>query len=309
MSDQFDSTFEDNLTLVDDEGRVVIQVGLLVTLYFENGPDLDKRKAVAACFEEYRSMCGGYLRWAHPSNRGFQSLDRPPERDPSQWLLREGLEDEGWEFYWHGGKQSDSASHFKVQAMGASKGRTYVSYFSACLPLTWFADYPGDFPSLVQNWCRKLQPLHGYGGIAILESPRLSVAQTHERTVYAMARRFPGLEVDYPESHVIYLKDGIKGGSWLTILAEYWILKLGGLFSVRNQLGEGFIPLEYPGGVVIQAGVAPQIGDVNRRISLDLYRRLAQVLQPIRIKEHGRFHSSEDSFDLNATKEWLTRFD
>jgi len=41
------------LTLRDDTGRMVLDVGLMATLYFTNGHLLERRRAVAACFEEF----------------------------------------------------------------------------------------------------------------------------------------------------------------------------------------------------------------------------------------------------------------
>ena len=41
------------MTRRDDTGRTVLDVGLMSTLYFTNGHLLERRRAVAACFEEF----------------------------------------------------------------------------------------------------------------------------------------------------------------------------------------------------------------------------------------------------------------
>ena len=53
-----------------------------------------------------------------------------------------------------------------------------------------------------------------------MESPYERIRTQYETTVYRIAKQFPGLEVDDPTGHCIWLEqeDGIKGGNWLTIL-------------------------------------------------------------------------------------------
>ncbi|HYO59189.1 type VI immunity family protein [Archangium sp.] len=296
----------------DDEGHVVLQVGLLATLYFENAGSQPVREAVAACFEEYRTLCGPHLHWAHPSRRGFQKLDAPPDVDPARWLrdpsLQNQFEEEGWEFYWHGGRTKEEASHFRVHALGRPRrGQEELGYFSASLPLDWFANHPGSFSELVLGWCRRLRPLHGYGGFGVMESTRLSLAQAYGPAAYGLARRFPGLELDDPLVHVLYLRHGIKGNNWLTVLADSWVKTLGGLELLTKKLGEGFTFHSYPGGVMIQTGPHPQLGDVNRRLEPVGYRQLAQVLRPIRIRSHRGFAAF--GLDKERSLAWLTRFD
>jgi hypothetical protein len=300
------------LTVRDEDGLVVLQIGFSITFYFKEGHTQPVRERVAQCFDIYRLLCGPHLKWAHPGNRGFQKLDKPADKDPSQWLREPDsdgqLMSSGWEFYWHGGKTKEEANHFRVTAVGAaSRHGDELSFFSASLPLSWFADHEGSFPSLAMKWCQILKPEHGYGGLSILESPRLSIAQTHGAVAYAMARRFPGLELDDPTTHVLYLKDGIKGGNWLTVLSEQWLDKLGGISVLSQKLGPEFQFYPYVDGAVIQAGPTPELGDVNRQLIPVRYRHLAQVLRPIRAPLHSGFHG----FGLTREKseEWLARFD
>lgn len=66
-----------------------------------------------------------------------------------------------------------------------------------------------------------------------------------------MARRFPGIEADYPNVHVLYLKNGIKSVNWLTILNEQRLSEVGGKVALEKQLDDNFKFYEYPGGIVI----------------------------------------------------------
>lgn len=138
-----------------------------------------------------------------------------------------------------------------------------------------------------------------------MASPRASVSQKHGPAAYGLARRFPGLELDDPLVHVLYLREGIKGNNWLTVLADSWVKSLGGLELLTKKLGEGFTLHPYPGGVMIQTGPHPQLGDVNRQLEPVGYRQLAQVLRPIRVRSHGGFLG----LDQERSLAWLARFD
>jgi hypothetical protein len=50
----------------------------------------------------------------------------------------------------------------------------------------------------------------------------------------------PGVlgKVDYPAIHSIDGASGIKGVDWLTVLADTWLEKLGGVEAVRAQLDD-----------------------------------------------------------------------
>lgn len=182
MSEDYDFNLKKHLSVADDQGTIVIQISLLATFYFDTAHLPQTQKAVSECFEEYIGMCGENLRWvAHPKDYSWRRIGSYPVPLPKEWFQSQNLgEGDSWEFDYHGGKQPDEASHFAIRAVGTSKlmseKRGRLSYIGFYLPLTWFADHPGNFPELVSNWCQKLRPLHGYGGIGISESPEYSVA-------------------------------------------------------------------------------------------------------------------------------------
>ncbi len=76
---------------------------------------------------------------------------------------------------------------------------------------------------------------------------------------------------------------------------------------MTEALGEGFKISASGGGLVIQAGDAPALGDVNRALPLPLYHRLARVLEPLRPRIHGGFHTF--SLTREQSEAWLHRFD
>lgn len=67
----------------------------------------------------------------------------------------------------------------------------------------------------------------------------------------------------------------------------------------------------YDGGIVIQAGETPQLGDINRGLIPEAYQRVAQVLKPIRFDDHQRplIDTPRPLDPLEETMKWVRRFD
>ena len=63
---------------------------------------------------------------------------------------------------------------------------------------------------------------------------------------------------------------------------------------------------EFPWGILVQAGAAPQLGNVEHRDFLPVYRDVARVLRPIRVKEIAGMGRG---FSDDAADEWLNAFD
>jgi hypothetical protein len=296
----------------DEEGRVVLRVGLVATWYFHEGYTLEKRQAVADCYDEYQASFGEHLRWRVVEGGLFGPAKRK-RRNHLDYLLKPGFaaakSDNNWAFIFHGGENKEDASDFRIDGLGASRmecERGELSYLTIALPLSLLTERSGDFPELVLRWSRRLQPFHGYGGPGILTSLEPAIAQSHQRPVYVLAQRFLGLEVDEPIGHTIFTTQGIKGGNWMTILSDHWVGKLGGVEKMRQQLdGPQFRIDEYPGGAMILAGSIPELGDRELQIDTPNYRTLAHLLKPIRTTHHP----GSGAFRGDVFEAWLARFD
>jgi hypothetical protein len=301
----------ESLTILDGDDRPVLRIGLLATLFFENGHQRDVREAVIECFEDYCRITGSRLRWTtHRRTHRWMPVQTLPG-DQREWLL--DLDpDVAWQLTYQGGESHEEASDYRFEAVGvpAWESALRLSYLQVCLPLAWYADHDGSFPELVLDFCQRLRPIQGYGGIGVIESYATAIRQPNEPTVFAMAQRFPGLEVDYPIAHSSHLQAGIKGVNWLTVLGDPWLSKVGGAERLAAELGPEYTLASYGPGVIVQAGAVPQLGDRNRDSWPDLYVKLARILRPIRITEHRFFHEYGPArFDDESTRAWLARFD
>ena len=160
--------------------------------------------------------------------------------------------------------------------------------------------------------CRRIRPVSGYGGVGILEALDVMAQMRFEPAVTPIAERFPGLEVEALPGHLKFLDKGIKGINWLTILGERWVEAAGGLDCLRAQLDDRTFPFyRYDGGLMIQAGPKPQIGDVRTNRWPTHYIALAKVLKKIQIQDHWSFHHGGPGRRMHKKESlaWLFRFD
>jgi Protein of unknown function (DUF3396) len=313
---------DEHMTVKDDDGRVVLQVALLVTLYFADPHRREVREAVASCCEDYFQWCGAGLRWAlNPDKKLPEPYGQGKGSDPRSWLTARG-EEGSFSFICHAAEHERGASSLSLETFGAEL-RPYdqLGYFKASFPLLWFSAGRGSFSEKVLALCAKLKPVSGYAGIGVIESPDDSISSKYAPIVYEWAQRFPGLEADYPIEHSIWLVDGREGGkgglkgvNWLTVVGDRWIEEMGRIRKVETDLAEldsRYVIQRFEGGVVIQAGERPQLGNAERGRWPELYVKLSKYLKPIRITRHCPFQYDGPGvrFDLERSKGWLRRFD
>lgn len=310
MTKLLDESVGKKLIVTDSENNVVVRVALLGTFYFKNGHTRDVRNQVMSCLADYLDICGEYLSWVkNPETFKWHQMNDSALLDLNNWLSKLDSND-SCEINFHGGEDKYTASQFGITALGARKWKKELSYLKFVLPITWFADHSGSFSALVLNFCKKLHPVSGYGGLGIIDSASSTLLNKYEPVVTRIAQQFPGLEVDYPYYHILHLDHGIKGVNWITVLSDSWLSKLGGLEVLKEEVTSEFIFYNFKGGVVIQAGLYPQMGDRSKNRLPKLYVQLNNILKPIRIKSHYAFHhSGNNRLDDMSSNEWLSRFD
>ena len=300
------------LCIKDQNGRVAIRVGLLATLFFDNQLTRSVRETVAAVADEYIELFRPHLRWAAmPKAKYAIPITSKRVRLPGEFLPQYP-DGESWSFDFFGGATAKSASEFHFAAFGSSPHADGgLGYLHLSFPFLWFADRTDTFQEYVVKLCQQLRPISGYAGIGVLEIPDLHEAERFQTVVREIAERYPGLEIEDRLGHTIELRKGIKGINWLTILSDRWVKEMGDLEALQARLGEPFGFYPYEGGLVVQAGPRPQIGDVQANLWPKDYITLAKVLKKIQITDHCAFHYSGKGQRMNreGSLAWLFRFD
>ena len=184
--------------------------------------------------------------------------------------------------------------------------RAYVTF---SIPLASLEGAPrGAFQQMMKDWLELLRPVHAYGGFSTIFPIDEWEAQ---KLTYPLVMRFPGLDHDAP----IWfwgktLDQGIKGAHWLVYLNPVHIATVGGLETLTAELGEGFRIDPVAGGVLIQAGPTPQLGDRNQNLRPQYYERLGKILAPIRVVISTNGYLDPEGEDpMLKTQDWLARFD
>lgn len=305
-----DENLLEKLAIKDRKGRTMLTVGLLASFYFEEPWTGPKREAVAELAEQYISRFGMHLQHTEDMRDAkIYSIESKHVPSPKDWLPNHA-DGEAWYFGLHSGKSVAEAGEYTVQGYGGGAIKKSVGVFHLSTPLNAFADQKAGFREYVVQISERLKPLSGYGGIGVIQSLDIAAAEPFSSFERMMGERFPGLEIESRLAHVIHLNQGIKGVNWLTVLGDRWIQEMGGLDFLRLWVTEACTLYPYPGGVVIQAGSRPEIGDVQANRWPMHYVRLAKALKKIRVKDHYPFHfGGENRFDHEATMKWINRFD
>jgi len=293
----------------EPKGRVIVLIGYQATLYFEHGNSAAVRRAVGDCLDIYLSRVRPPLRWTtNPAGDMWEPFDADRAR-----AFRESLQvatDRNWEMDWHAARRRDEASEFRFEVYARAPASGPLSYLRFAVPIGDPTQAPRPFRELVQECCDRIRPVHGYGGFTFLESSDLEVKSMAQPLIKSLAIRFPGIDVDRPLVHLLHVAHGIKGVNWLTFLGPHWLEAAGGRAALRKALPEAFVFYDCGGGLLIQAGPLPQMGDRNQKIWVSFYPELSRLLKPIRVKEHRPLdYFGPNRFDKESTMEWLTRFD
>ncbi|MCL2326384.1 MAG: DUF3396 domain-containing protein [Proteobacteria bacterium] len=164
----------------------------------------------------------------------------------------------------------------------------------------------------VLSWCQKIRPMHGQAGFTVITD-----GLSAEPWIYPTLQRHPGLNIIQPVN-LMQSTEGvfnrIKCVNWLTVLGEEILNELGGLSAAKDALEPDCTLYPYPGGVVIQAGVAPQLGDTTVGDVPECYQKVARFTKPVRFDAYtyrwgGLFQVSKPLNGVEETLKWISRFD
>ncbi|WP_373635701.1 type VI immunity family protein [Yoonia sp. SS1-5] len=182
----------------------------------------------------------------------------------------------------------------------------------AHVPLEWFADHDAEWIALMLDWCNRLKPVKGTIGIAMTTEAGMMRARFREQWPYLA--RFPGLddEVAFFEANCVTGKIGSV--NWLTILNDELLAGIGGLDDLTSALGDAAKIHKWDGGVLIQAGDLPDIGDRNADLWPTAYCAVNDALRPIRFEDYPNtpmalLNVPEPLDPYEETLRWVRRFD
>ncbi|WP_186193966.1 DUF3396 domain-containing protein [Burkholderia gladioli] len=305
-------------------------------MYFRNGSSPEVRKALVSCFEQYSAVIEEYH---HASE--VAAGEEPSKTGPLRWLYAEGEDPTAYDPSGFARLASSvppnetlavamtSADHklatgfydFTLFALSDWKAerKRGLDGVSFTVPRAFLVHRPARFQAMFNAFAQALPTVHGHAGFAVNVPPM--GRRPNEASEYFYARRFgPGIDVGDPmRSNVRKLYTRIKTVDWLNALDAELVREVGGASSlalppdwfIREPLGDG--------GLIIQAGAAPDTGisDGPGKPVLPpaAYVILNQALRPIVADtidtlQDGTLDSTAPLLStVVATEGWLRRFD
>lgn len=211
------------------------------------------------------------------------------------------------------GIPKDDVPPYQAHVLISRSTEEDLSFVTATMPVCGESTAPcfDTLRDAVLRWCKVCRPMHGSAGFALLFASGMS-----QNTRYALPlmKRFPGFDyihgVDFSmQARAVHNR--IKCVNWLTVLGEEIVTELGGIERIREALMPACLIHDYPGGVVIQAGGAPQLGDTYRSDVPEAYRAVARITRPARFEAYrSRLFRVPDNLDKKEeTLAWIRRFD
>ena len=177
------------------------------------------------------------------------------------------------------------------------------------LPVEW-GDDPDQVIALVRDALAELPLSSGYAGYSLFweDSDSLVDREVLQWSIPLMLR-YPGLGYGDAVRMSNGAQHGVAAVNWLTFLGAEATAALGGLAGLERNAPAGVSVLALgKAGVILRAGDAPQIGDVNRQETVPIYgavgKLVADVVAPDEALEQIfiKGMSDEDAHD------WLRRF-
>jgi len=305
-------------------------------VYFRDGHTPAVRAAIIKCFEQYRATIDEYTQAL------ARALGEPPSNDgPLRWFYTEGEQpmpldkapglanlaktvpaDEALVV------QVTSAEHklatgfyefavFTIADWQAKLGRG-MDVIDFTVPRAFLEQRPGVFQALFAAFCEALPTISGHAGFAVNVPPM--GREPNEASEYFYARRYgPGIDVGDPMGlSTVDLVGKIKTVDWLVALDGDLVRAAGGAASLTLP-PDWYVhqPLR-DGGLIIQAGAAPQsgvsAGPGKSPLPPPAYVLLDAALRPIiagamDILQSGTLDSTAPMLNTTiATEAWLKRF-
>jgi len=310
------------LSISEDGETADILIGHSIELYCEDGWTVEKRKAMVALIGDYQRSLGDRITHYHP--RDSRRLKKIGDVD---WLgyfrhLAETVkadDDEGFDatvYGFEGGEDADAATPYFCCVIGSPNYKRY-SRANAYYPADQFQSDEGfdRYIKLMQHWCSLLRVSHGTAGFSII----LEEGQPKDRGVrkaFPLLKRFPGLDLPYSSRWSSSVRRAekryIRTINWLTAIDDEFVAQLGGLERVRSRLGDDIPIHPYDGGIIIQAGPRPEIGDTNRGLIPPHYRTVAKLLEPLVFENFNPkqpyVYAPKPLDSFEETLNWIRRF-
>lgn len=213
-----------------------------------------------------------------------------------------------------GGDKKDVLSDIGFYLCADEEEESRSGALRLILPVNYTIN-PQRYIDMVVSLVRKLNFQSGHAGYAVNWFPTSDSADDALALFPVIARRYPGIDLSDLDITLYAIsssdRPGIKCINWLTLLgADIAKSEVGLEESLKDLPDDCPVHPLGQGGILIQAGGAPDIGDRNLNKQLESYHAVGKILAPLRLQNHPDFVGATLEIpDEDLTGEWLSRFD
>jgi Protein of unknown function (DUF3396) len=295
-----------------EEGRLVVAPCLEIVA-FTARPMSESPDGLLAFYESFRSRFGEGVTFAQtndqkrPKRAAARDLDRvsfwfTDERSRAETLLGIRL---------HSGKTASEVQPPAFQFLYHQlRSRLPRGGFRIALPVDFVGEDVTPLLELVNESMQGFPLQWGYSGYSFiwceLDDALNGLALAWIRP---FLKRHPGFSCGDIGRFRSAVEKGLANVSWITMVGAEYAQKLGGKEALGAACGEGILIHELPpGGLAVQAGPRPEIGDANRRDFLPLYRRVGEALRPVWVSDDVIGDLVVEGLQEDEKHAWLRRF-
>jgi hypothetical protein len=295
------------LELVQDDIPIVrLTFGIAV---YMSEPLTAFRKEVVEAYDRFLSIVGkqGVRQYATQTMTKHKALTPRALSMVPTWFAPDAPKSETYGIELTDAVPFNAAATTKIHIAGSQPtdaGRqATASLVRYVFPASWGIDRAGELLEITKGLCDLLPFRCGYAGYGFEYSKYFTrVALEH---AWAQSMHHPGIDIQDNVNDTLAVKfDGIRGVGWLTMIDDAFVKELGGPPKVTLCTT---IPVK--GGLIIKAGDAPDIGEINRKQDLPAYREAFRYVEPVARRTFERSPWMRLERDGGPrTERWLKRF-
>lgn len=310
----------DEFTLRASTGRIGVRTGYATVFFFENGSEPSVRRRSLRMLDAHRAASEGRINHVQPP--GAKTM-RPlgPEETASALFTQHAdtLSPDDMGGANLAGYASARDSGNATQHLARTLWKDSWSRWSAVTltgPIVPALADPGETVARCIKTAEWLKPGHGTAGHALIPDFGFGTAG-HGALAWPTLARYPGF--DWPDAGIWSVRvradeaRSIRTIGWLTVLDDEFVERLGGPRTLEANLDPEVAVHRYPGGVVLQAGPVPQIGDRKRGEIPVAYQKVWQATETLHFTafkpNRGLFGVPSPLSPGDASRDWVRRFD
>jgi len=300
---------------LEQDGIKFVTLTFGINLY-TNTSFYDCPEAILGALDLFCERCPpNQMRWyATETMRAHKPITTRAQNMPSTWLKPGAPRKTYVALEFKSGEVYQDAPQFKYHIWD-NEASKQAKVLSLAFPASWGIERTNDMLDLVKMLCEIFPFRSGLAGFAF---ERTHYAEEKSEThAWSMSMRHPGIDIvrlpvdakaPNADGEDGATGEGIRGVGWLTMVSTDLLAQIGGVSSLRSRLDPQIDLIKTKYGMIIKAGPAPLLGDVNRGEKLLLYRQVYNVLAPlinIAAKRSMAFQLANDYSE--RTESWYAR--